>query len=91
VSKVKIININTGWLEMEINIEPEYTDENVTDVEHKAKANGLLTVREVASRLNIHINTVRNWNNQGILKSFRIGPRGDRRFRKEDIDKFLWK
>jgi excisionase family DNA binding protein len=76
---------------MEINIEPEYTDENVTDVEHKAKANGLLTVREVASRLNIHINTVRNWNNQGILKSFRIGPRGDRRFRKEDIDKFLWK
>jgi excisionase family DNA binding protein len=74
---------------MEINIEPEHTDENVTDVERKAKANGLLTVREVASLLSIHINTVRNWSNRGVLKGFRIGPRGDRRFRKEDVDKFL--
>ena len=45
----------------------------------------MLTVRQVARLLNIHINTVRRWSNQGIIKSCRIGPRGDRRFRREEI------
>jgi excisionase family DNA binding protein len=49
----------------------------------------LLTVREVARLLNIHINTVRRWSNQGILKAYRIGPRGDRRFKREDINILL--
>ena len=51
--------------------------------------NAMLTPRDVASLLSIDINTVRRWTNQGILKAYRIGPRGDRRFRKEDIDLFL--
>jgi excisionase family DNA binding protein len=46
----------------------------------------MLTTSEVARILNVHINTVRRWSNQGTLKSYRIGSRGDRRFRKEDID-----
>ena len=50
---------------------------------------GMLTISEVAQLLNVHINTVRRWSNQGILKSYRIGSRGDRRFRQEDIDSFL--
>ena len=45
----------------------------------------MLTVRQVARLLNIHINTVRRWSNQGILKAYRIGPRGDRRFSREDV------
>ena len=49
----------------------------------------MLTVRQVARLLNIHINTVRRWSNQGILKSYRIGPRGDRRFKRQDIALFL--
>ena len=49
----------------------------------------MLTTSEVARILNVHINTVRRWSNQGILESHRIGSRGDRRFRKEDVDKFL--
>ena len=49
----------------------------------------LLTVREVAGTLQIHSNTVRRWSNLGILPSFRIGPRSDRRFRKEDVATFL--
>jgi excisionase family DNA binding protein len=56
--------------------------------------NAMLTPRDVASLLSIDINTVRRWTNQGLLKAYRIGPRGDRRFRKEDIDLFLnekWK
>ncbi len=51
--------------------------------------NGMLTISEVAQLLNVHINTVRRWSNQGTLKSYRIGSRGDRRYRQEDIASFL--
>ena len=53
------------------------------------RAETMLTASELANLLNVHINTVRRWSNQGILKVYRIGPRGDRRFSKEDIDSFL--
>ncbi len=53
------------------------------------RSNVMLTSTQVARILNLHINTVRRWSNQGILKAYRIGPRGDRRFRREDIDSFL--
>jgi excisionase family DNA binding protein len=49
----------------------------------------MLTIREVAQLLNLHINTVRRLSNKGILKAYRIGSRGDRRFRREDVDGFL--
>ena len=45
----------------------------------------VLTVGEVARLLKIHVNTVRRWSNRGILKAYRIGPGGDRRFRRKDI------
>ena len=53
------------------------------------ETDSLLTVGEVASLLQVHSNTVRKWGNCGILSSFRIGPRRDRRFRKEEIATFL--
>jgi len=49
----------------------------------------MLRTGEVAHLLGLHINTVRRWSQKGILKSHRIGPRGDRRFSREDIDGFL--
>lgn len=49
----------------------------------------MLTVSDVAHLLSVHINTVRRWSNQGILKAYRVGSRGDRRFRQEDITSFL--
>ena len=49
----------------------------------------MLTTSDVAHLLNVHINTVRRWSNQGILKTYRIGSRGDRRFNREDINYFL--
>jgi excisionase family DNA binding protein len=52
-------------------------------------AKSLLTTRELARMLNVHINTVRRWSDQGILKSYRIGPRCDRRFSRDDIALFL--
>ncbi len=45
----------------------------------------MLTVREVSRLLHVHSNTLRRWSDQGIIKAYRIGPRGDRRFRPEDI------
>jgi len=44
-----------------------------------------LTSAQVARLLNVHINTVRRWNSRGILKAYRVGPRGDRRFKWEDV------
>jgi excisionase family DNA binding protein len=49
----------------------------------------LLTVGEVAQLLHIHNNTVRRWSDQGIIKAYRISRRGDRRFKREDIARFL--
>ena len=45
----------------------------------------MLTVREVSQLLHVHSNTLRRWSDQGVIKAYRIGPRGDRRFRAEDI------
>ena len=52
-------------------------------------AMSMLTVKDVANLLHIHVNTLRRWSDQGIIKSYRITRRGDRRFRQEDIDGFL--
>ena len=49
----------------------------------------LLTPSEVACMLNVHINTVRRWDNIGILGSLRIGPRRDRRYEREEVTRFL--
>ncbi len=49
----------------------------------------MFTTRELAKFLNVHINTVRRWSDQGIIKSYRIGPRGDRRFSRDDVLIFL--
>ena len=49
----------------------------------------MLTASDVSRLLNVHTNTVRRWTNKGILKTYRIGSRGDRRFWPEDITSFL--
>jgi excisionase family DNA binding protein len=56
---------------------------------HNEEIAPMLTTSEVARLLNVHMNTVRRWSNQGVLKAYRIGSRGDRRFRREDIVYFL--
>ena len=45
----------------------------------------MLTTGEVARIFNLHASTIRRWSEQGIIKSYRIGPRGERRFRREDV------
>jgi len=55
----------------------------------KPVISAMLSTRDVASFLNVHINTVRRWSNKGRLKSYRVSSRGDRRFRREDVDALL--
>ena len=49
----------------------------------------MLTVREVSQILHVHSNTLRRWSDLGLIKAYRIGPRGDRRFKEEDITLML--
>ncbi|MBE0481159.1 MAG: helix-turn-helix domain-containing protein [Dehalococcoidia bacterium] len=51
--------------------------------------NNLLTVREASRLLNVHSNTLRRWGDSGMIKVYRIGVRGDRRFKQEDIKALL--
>ena len=51
--------------------------------------NSMLTVREVSQILHVHSNTLRRWSDLGLIKAYRIGPRGDRRFKQEDITLML--
>jgi hypothetical protein len=44
----------------------------------------MLTATEVARLLSLHVNT-----DKGIINAYRIGSRGDRRYRQEDIHSFL--
>jgi len=45
----------------------------------------LLTIRQAALALNVHPNTLRNWEKEGTLTAVRIGTRRDRRFPKAVI------
>jgi len=49
----------------------------------------MLTTSGAAQLLGVHPNTIRQWSEKGILKSYRISARGDRRFKQEDVDSFL--
>lgn len=54
-----------------------------------APSDVMLTISDVARLLGVHINSVRRWSNQGIIRAYRIGPRRDRRYRREDVFCFL--
>jgi diguanylate cyclase (GGDEF)-like protein/excisionase family DNA binding protein len=48
-----------------------------------------LTVTRAAQVLGVHPNTVRAWSDAGRLRYYRINPRGDRRYRMGDLQRFL--
>jgi len=50
---------------------------------------GLMTSRQVAEFLQVHVCSVGRWSRKGRLKFYRVGGRGDRRYRLEDILQFL--
>ena len=63
----------------------------VIDMGKDDSGNDLLTIREASRLLNVCGNTLRGWNDQGVIKAKRINARGDRRFKREDIEALLKK
>ena len=49
----------------------------------------LVSVAQAAALLGVHPNTIRSWTEAGRLPAFRINARGDRRFRRGDVERLL--
>lgn len=49
----------------------------------------LLRIREAAEMLGLNPETLRRWDREARLKAVIINKRGDRRYQREDIDKFI--
>jgi type I restriction enzyme M protein len=57
------------------------------DIQEKLKgAPELLSIGEVAEIFSLHPDTLRNWEKEGILVPLRVGTRGDRKYRPQDIE-----
>jgi len=44
-----------------------------------------MTIREVATLLNVHISTLRRWEKAGLIAAVRLGPGTHRRYRRQQI------
>jgi excisionase family DNA binding protein len=55
----------------------------------KSMDSEMLTTSEAARLLRVHPNTIRQWANKRLLHAYRLGPRGDRRFKRKDVDLFI--
>lgn len=51
----------------------------------------LLTIGEATELLNVHANTLRNWEKEGLIDVVRIGRRRDRRYSKDLIRSMVYK
>ncbi|MEO5704602.1 MAG: GAF domain-containing protein [Candidatus Limnocylindrales bacterium] len=59
------------------------------DLHHPRPLDATLSVTRAAEVLGVHANTVRAWSDAGRLRYYRINPRGDRRYRQGDLQRFL--
>ena len=59
------------------------------DLHHPRPLDATLTVTRAAEVLGVHANTVRAWSDAGRLRYYRINPRGDRRYRLGDLQRFI--
>lgn len=49
----------------------------------------LLSKREAAALLHVHVNTLGRWTTAGAIKAYRIGGRGDLRYDPDDLEDYL--
>ena len=58
----------------------------------KEELEELLTLKEAANILKTSPQSLRRWDQQGVLKAVRVGTRrgiGDRRYRKADLEAYI--
>jgi len=63
----------------------EQFEDNIQDIENDI----LLTLEDAADILGVPVNRIRDWASTGTLPSLPVGPRGDLRFRIDDVVAFL--
>ncbi len=56
----------------------------------KAADKAIMTCDEVAEYLRVHVSSVRRWSRSGKLTAFKVGERGDWRYRQQDVMAFLY-
>ncbi len=49
----------------------------------------LLSLKSVCRKLDLHPNTLRNWEKKGLIQCIRIGIKENRRYKKRDIVRLL--
>jgi excisionase family DNA binding protein len=49
----------------------------------------LLSIQEAADLLGVHPETLRRWDREGKLLAVKVGERGDRKYRQEDLMKII--
>lgn len=49
----------------------------------------LLRIKEAAEMLGVNPETLRRWDRDGKLLAIKVSKRGDRRYKQEDIQKFI--
>lgn len=49
----------------------------------------LLRISQVAEMLGVNPETLRRWDNSGQLKAVRMGSRGDRRYKVNEVEKII--
>ena len=56
----------------------------------KSGDKAIMTCDEVAEFLRVHVSSVRRWSRCGKLRAYKVGGRGDWRYRKQDVLAFLY-
>ena len=56
----------------------------------KSDAKAIMTCDEVAEFLRVHVSSVRRWSRSGKLRAYKLGGRGDWRYRQQDVLAFLY-
>jgi len=57
---------------------------------YRSDGKAIMTCDEVAEYLRVHVSSVRRWSRSGKLTAFKVGERGDWRYRKQDVLAFLY-
>lgn len=58
-------------------------------IDNNTKIPELITLKEASAILKVHPNTLRAWDKKEILVAVRIGEKGIRKYKKEDIIKLI--